>query len=66
MRFAWALQRYALYADTTRQLQPIVRCLQVQDELSFSDITPFQCRIRDMTYSAPIFVDVEYTVGQVG
>ena len=26
-----------------------------------SDITPNQCRLRDMTYAAPIFVDITYT-----
>ena len=27
-------------------------------------ITPHNCRLRDMTYSAPIYVDVEYTRGR--
>lgn len=26
-------------------------------------ITPHECRLRDLTYSAPIYVDVEYTRG---
>lgn len=26
-------------------------------------ITPHECRLRDMTYSAPITVDIEYTRG---
>jgi len=26
-------------------------------------ITPHECRLRDMTYSAPIYVNVEYTRG---
>jgi DNA-directed RNA polymerase III subunit RPC2 len=26
-------------------------------------ITPHECRLRDMTYSAPIVVDIEYTRG---
>jgi DNA-directed RNA polymerase III subunit RPC2 len=25
------------------------------------NLSPNECRIRDLTYSAPIFVDVEYT-----
>lgn len=29
-----------------------------------SRITPFQCRLRDCTYSAPITVDVRYTRGR--
>jgi DNA-directed RNA polymerase III subunit RPC2 len=28
------------------------------------DVTPQQCRLRDITYSAPITVDVEYTRGK--
>eukprot|EP01041_Mallomonas_annulata_P009010 gene9010-18650_t len=33
------------------------------EEESFvtSNVTPFQCRLRDCTYSAPIFVNVRYT-----
>ena len=27
-------------------------------------ISPHECRLRDMTYSAPITVDVEYTRGE--
>lgn len=26
-------------------------------------VTPHECRLRDMTYSAPITVDIEYTRG---
>lgn len=26
-----------------------------------TNVTPFQCRLRDCTYSAPLFVDVKYT-----
>ncbi|ODV91820.1 hypothetical protein CANCADRAFT_76153 [Tortispora caseinolytica NRRL Y-17796] len=29
-----------------------------------TDITPHECRLRDLTYAAPIFVDVEYTRGR--
>ncbi|KAK9450946.1 uncharacterized protein V1518DRAFT_412134 [Limtongia smithiae] len=29
-----------------------------------TDITPQECRLRDLTYAAPIFVDVEYTRGK--
>ena len=28
------------------------------------NLTPNECRIRDLTYAAPIFVDVEYTKGE--
>lgn len=33
------------------------------DEEAFvtSNVTPFQCRLRDCTYSAPLFVNVKYT-----
>ena len=27
-------------------------------------VAPHECRLRDMTYSAPITVDIEYTRGQ--
>jgi len=27
-------------------------------------VTPHQCRLRDLTYSAPLYVDVEYTQGR--
>jgi DNA-directed RNA polymerase III subunit RPC2 len=37
---------------------------QRRDAESFrKTITPHECRLRDMTYAAPIFVDVEYTKG---
>ena len=36
----------------------VVSCLQVQST------TPHDCRLRDLTYSAPITVDIEYTRGQ--
>lgn len=29
--------------------------------MPFSPVTPFQCRLRDCTYSAPLYVDVKYT-----
>ena len=29
--------------------------------LSLSTVTPFQCRLRDCTYSAPLYVNVRYT-----
>ena len=29
-----------------------------------TDITPQQCRLRDITYAAPITVDIEYTRGK--
>ncbi|CDW58523.1 DNA directed RNA polymerase III subunit RPC2 [Trichuris trichiura] len=35
----------------------------VEDGLMTCPITPHECRLRDMTYSAPILVDVEYTRG---
>lgn len=37
---------------------------KVEENYVQSDITPQQCRLRDMTYSAPISVDVEYTRGK--
>jgi DNA-directed RNA polymerase III subunit RPC2 len=38
---------------------------QRKDMNSFSnEITPQECRLRDLTYAAPIFVDIEYTKGR--
>ncbi|XP_024402196.1 DNA-directed RNA polymerase III subunit 2 [Physcomitrium patens] len=36
----------------------------VEQDYIYEPITPQQCRLRDMTYSAPISVDVEYTRGK--
>ena len=35
-----------------------------EDSYSTSQATPFQCRLRDCTYSAPIYVNVRYTRGR--
>ena len=35
----------------------------VEEGLVSTRITPHECRLRDMTYSAPITVDVEYIRG---
>ena len=36
----------------------------VEESMNVStQITPHECRLRDMTYSAPITVDIEYTRG---
>ena len=36
----------------------------VEEELIISKTTPNECRLRDMTYAAPILVDVEYVRGK--
>ena len=36
----------------------------IEEEYIQTEMTPQQCRLRDMTYSAPISVDVEYTRGK--
>lgn len=33
------------------------------DDMIKKEITPHECRLRDITYSAPVFVDVKYTRG---
>ena len=38
----------------------------VEEDYIVEDITPQQCRLRDMTYAAPVTVDVEYTRGKAG
>ena len=35
---------------------------QIEEEFSTKMITPHECRLRSLTYSAPIFVDVAYTL----
>ena len=37
---------------------------QVEEDYITTGITPQACRLRDMTYAAPISVDVEYTRGK--
>nr|WCZ58372.1 RNA polymerase III subunit RPC2 [Paratrimastix eleionoma] len=36
----------------------------LEEAYTVTEITPQQCRLRDITYSAPIVVDVEYTRGR--
>ncbi|GLJ24758.1 hypothetical protein SUGI_0473260 [Cryptomeria japonica] len=36
----------------------------VEQDYIFEDIAPHKCRLRDITYAAPINVDIEYTRGQ--
>ena len=33
----------------------------ISEELIITPITPHECRLRDLTYAAPIIVDIEYT-----
>lgn len=33
----------------------------IEEDLIKHDLTPNECRIRDLTYSAPIYVNIEYT-----
>lgn len=35
-----------------------------EDSYAMNRITPFQCRLRDCTYSAPIYVNIRYTRGR--
>lgn len=36
----------------------------LEEEYRQEEITPQQCRLRDITYAAPIYVDIEYTRGR--
>eukprot|EP00397_Hematodinium_sp_SG-2012_P003066 GEMP01003074.1.p1 GENE.GEMP01003074.1~~GEMP01003074.1.p1 ORF type:complete len:1220 (+),score=278.51 GEMP01003074.1:80-3661(+) len=36
----------------------------IEEQMVVKTTTPQQCRVRDLTYSAPIFVDVNYYVGE--
>jgi len=48
---------YLKYTDI-RVGQPFL-----EENAMLQQLTPHDCRIRDMTYDAPIVVDVEYTIG---
>ena len=37
---------------------------KIDENMVSYDVTPQECRLRDLTYSAPIFVDVEYVRGR--
>jgi DNA-directed RNA polymerase III subunit RPC2 len=47
-----------------RYLDVRVNRPNVQDQFISSAVTPMECRLRELTYSAPIVVDVEYTRGR--
>ena len=36
----------------------------LEEEYKSEAVTPQQCRLRDITYAAPIMVDLEYTRGR--
>lgn len=36
----------------------------IEEDCVMHNLMPHECRVRDLTYSAPIYVDVEYTKGQ--
>jgi DNA-directed RNA polymerase III subunit RPC2 len=35
----------------------------IEEDFTMTRITPHECRLRDLTYAAPILVDIEYTKG---
>ena len=37
---------------------------EIRDGQNRHSLTPQECRLRDLTYAAPIYVDIEYTRGQ--
>lgn len=36
---------------------------KIEEDFEQHNLMPHECRIRDLTYSAPIHVDIEYTKG---
>jgi len=50
---------YLQYEDVWVGTEPSVE----EESFAMQKITPFQCRLRDCTYSAPIYVTVRYTRG---
>lgn len=59
-----ACQLFTPSCDTYRYTDIFVGTPKVEEEYIQADITPQQCRLRDMTYSAPVSVDIEYTRGK--
>eukprot|EP00735_Rhodelphis_limneticus_P006952 TRINITY_DN19427_c0_g1::TRINITY_DN19427_c0_g1_i1::g.7866::m.7866 TRINITY_DN19427_c0_g1::TRINITY_DN19427_c0_g1_i1::g.7866 ORF type:complete len:1164 (-),score=318.42,sp/Q9NW08/RPC2_HUMAN/63.38/0.0,RNA_pol_Rpb2_6/PF00562.23/3.8e-120,RNA_pol_Rpb2_1/PF04563.10/8.2e-49,RNA_pol_Rpb2_1/PF04563.10/1.3e+03,RNA_pol_Rpb2_7/PF04560.15/3.9e-28,RNA_pol_Rpb2_2/PF04561.9/1.3e-24,RNA_pol_Rpb2_4/PF04566.8/2.6e+03,RNA_pol_Rpb2_4/PF04566.8/3.2e-22,RNA_pol_Rpb2_3/PF04565.11/1.2e+02,RNA_pol_Rpb2_3/PF04565.11/7.6e-21, len=62
-----ANQRITCEADPTWYLQYLnirVGTPCAEEDLAKYAVTPMDCRLRDMTYSAPITVDVQYTLGK--
>ena len=59
-----AMQGWKRSAMLCRYTDIFVGQPQVEEDYITSSITPQQCRLRDMTYAAPITVDVEYTRGK--
>lgn len=60
-------QRVTVQADENFYLKYLdvhVGQPSIDEEFRSQTITPQQCRLRDITYSAPITVDVEYTRGK--
>ena len=47
-----------------RYLNIYVGTPSVEESYVSTEISPQQCRLRDLTYSAPISVDLEYTRGR--
>uniref|UniRef100_A0A6B2KXR4 DNA-directed RNA polymerase n=1 Tax=Arcella intermedia TaxID=1963864 RepID=A0A6B2KXR4_9EUKA len=37
---------------------------EIEHDLISTKITPHECRLRDLTYSAPVYVNIEYTRGK--
>lgn len=52
------------HCDVCRYTDIFIGTPKVEEDYIQADITPQQCRLRDMTYSAPISVDIEYTRGK--
>jgi DNA-directed RNA polymerase III subunit RPC2 len=35
----------------------------IEEDFVTQNLMPHECRIRDLTYASPIYVDIEYTKG---
>lgn len=59
-----SLLKIACYISTFRYTNVHVGTPDVDEGFNISKpTTPHECRLRDLTYSAPISVDIEYTRG---
>lgn len=54
---------WAILLLQKEQFEVVRALLQREGAVTIKFLILFQCRLRDMTYSAPITVDIEYTRG---
>lgn len=58
------IQIKTLYFRYVKYLDIRIGSPEIRDGQNKHSLTPQECRLRDLTYAAPIYVDIEYTRGQ--